>query len=228
MAYGLFITCLADTLAPRSARDGDGPRARRARGRVPPRADVLRPAPPQRRLRRRGARSRGVRRGLRRLRGDRRAVGVVCGARSGARPGARRRRPRRRLRGRGSSPSSSSSARVSRRRLPFAGSLAYHPTCHSLRLLRLGDAPLSLSRRSGRRAGRAAGRRGVLRLRRDVRRQERRRVDRDARREARQHPCDGADAVCACDASCLLHIGGGLRRRGSSVRALHLAEVLAA
>ena len=37
----------------------------------------------------------------------------------------------------------------------------------------------------------------------------------------------GADAVCACDSSCLLHIGGGLARRGSSVRALHLAEILA-
>ena len=38
----------------------------------------------------------------------------------------------------------------------------------------------------------------------------------------------GADAVCACDASCLMHIGGGLRRRGSHVRAVHLAEVLCA
>ena len=37
----------------------------------------------------------------------------------------------------------------------------------------------------------------------------------------------GADAVCACDASCLLHIRGGLERRGSAVRAVHLAEVLA-
>ena len=37
----------------------------------------------------------------------------------------------------------------------------------------------------------------------------------------------GADAVCACDASCLMHIGGGLRRRGSHVRPVHLAEVLA-
>ncbi len=36
-----------------------------------------------------------------------------------------------------------------------------------------------------------------------------------------------ADAVVACDPSCLLHIGGGLHRRGSSVRALHLAQVLA-
>ena len=37
----------------------------------------------------------------------------------------------------------------------------------------------------------------------------------------------GAGAVCACDSSCLMHIGGGLRRRGSVVEALHLAEVLA-
>ena len=37
----------------------------------------------------------------------------------------------------------------------------------------------------------------------------------------------GAGVVCACDASCLLHIGGGLERRRSPVRAVHLAEVLA-
>jgi L-lactate dehydrogenase complex protein LldE len=36
----------------------------------------------------------------------------------------------------------------------------------------------------------------------------------------------GADALVACDPSCLLHIGGGLHRRGSSVRALHIAQVL--
>ena len=37
----------------------------------------------------------------------------------------------------------------------------------------------------------------------------------------------GAEAVCACDASCLLHLRGGLERRGSPTRAVHLAEVLA-
>jgi len=37
----------------------------------------------------------------------------------------------------------------------------------------------------------------------------------------------GADAVVATDAGCLMNIGGCLRRRGSRVRALHLAEVLA-
>jgi L-lactate dehydrogenase complex protein LldE len=35
-----------------------------------------------------------------------------------------------------------------------------------------------------------------------------------------------ADAVVACDAGCLMQMRGGLSRRGSSVRALHLAEVL--
>jgi L-lactate dehydrogenase complex protein LldE len=37
----------------------------------------------------------------------------------------------------------------------------------------------------------------------------------------------GADAVVATDSGCLMNIGGCLRRRGSKVRALHLAEVLA-
>jgi L-lactate dehydrogenase complex protein LldE len=38
----------------------------------------------------------------------------------------------------------------------------------------------------------------------------------------------GADCVVACDAGCLMQMRGGLSRRGSRVRALHLAEVLAA
>jgi L-lactate dehydrogenase complex protein LldE len=37
----------------------------------------------------------------------------------------------------------------------------------------------------------------------------------------------GVDAVVSGDASCLMQIGGRLSRRGSSVRALHLADVLA-
>jgi L-lactate dehydrogenase complex protein LldE len=36
----------------------------------------------------------------------------------------------------------------------------------------------------------------------------------------------GADAVVACDAGCLMQMRGGLSRRGSRIRALHLAEVL--
>ena len=36
----------------------------------------------------------------------------------------------------------------------------------------------------------------------------------------------GADCVVACDAGCLMQMQGGLSRRGSRVRALHLAELL--
>jgi L-lactate dehydrogenase complex protein LldE len=36
----------------------------------------------------------------------------------------------------------------------------------------------------------------------------------------------GAGTIVSCDVSCLLHIGGGLRRRGSRVRVCHLAELL--
>ena len=36
----------------------------------------------------------------------------------------------------------------------------------------------------------------------------------------------GASCVVACDAGCLMQMGGRLRRRGSAVRAVHLAEVL--
>jgi L-lactate dehydrogenase complex protein LldE len=38
----------------------------------------------------------------------------------------------------------------------------------------------------------------------------------------------GAEAVVACDAGCLMNIGGGLRKAGSQIRALHIIEVLAA
>ena len=38
----------------------------------------------------------------------------------------------------------------------------------------------------------------------------------------------GVDAVVSGDASCLMQIGGRLSRKGSSVRAMHLAELLAA
>jgi L-lactate dehydrogenase complex protein LldE len=37
----------------------------------------------------------------------------------------------------------------------------------------------------------------------------------------------GADFCTAVDGSCLLQIGGGLSRRGTGVRTVHLAEILA-
>jgi L-lactate dehydrogenase complex protein LldE len=36
----------------------------------------------------------------------------------------------------------------------------------------------------------------------------------------------GAEAVVACDAGCLMNLGGGLKKAGSRVKALHLIEVL--
>ncbi len=38
----------------------------------------------------------------------------------------------------------------------------------------------------------------------------------------------GAEVVTACDSSCLMHIRGGLQRRGSGVKAVHIAELVAA
>ena len=111
----------------------------------------------------------------------------------------------------------------------FRGSLTYHPTCHSLRLLRLGDRPLSLlSAVPGvelvalPEAEECCGFGGTF----AVKNADVSTAMLDAKLD--NILASGADAVCACDASCLLHIGGGLRRRGASVRALHLAEVLAA
>ncbi len=36
----------------------------------------------------------------------------------------------------------------------------------------------------------------------------------------------GADAVVACDSSCLMHIGGGMARQGMRARPMHLAELM--
>jgi L-lactate dehydrogenase complex protein LldE len=37
----------------------------------------------------------------------------------------------------------------------------------------------------------------------------------------------GAQVLCAVDSSCLMHIGGALRRRRAAVATMHLAEILA-
>jgi L-lactate dehydrogenase complex protein LldE len=110
----------------------------------------------------------------------------------------------------------------------FRGSLAYHPTCHSLRLLRVGDRPLSLLRAVAGvevvelpDAEECCGFGGTF----AVKNADVSSAMLDAKLDS--IVASGADAVCACDASCLMHIGGGLRRRGSHVRPVHLAEVLA-
>ena len=110
----------------------------------------------------------------------------------------------------------------------FRGSVTYHPTCHSLRLLRVGDGPLSLLRSVAgvevvelTDAEECCGFGGTF----AVKNADVSSAMLDAKLDS--IVASGADAVCACDASCLMHIGGGLRRRGSQVRPVHLAEVLA-
>ena len=111
----------------------------------------------------------------------------------------------------------------------FTGTLTYHPTCHSLRLLQLGDRPESLLRalpagelRPLGDASECCGFGGLFSIRNaDV-------STAMLAEKLRRIEETGADVVCACDTSCLLHIGGGLERRGSRVKAVHLAEVLAA
>jgi L-lactate dehydrogenase complex protein LldE len=110
----------------------------------------------------------------------------------------------------------------------YEGTVTYHPTCHSLRTLRLGDRPEALLRavaglelRSLEEASECCGFGGLFSVKNaDVSTA----MLADKLRRVEE---TGAGVVCACDASCLLHIGGGLERRGSQVRALHLAEVLA-
>ena len=110
----------------------------------------------------------------------------------------------------------------------YEGTIAYHPTCHSLRLLHVGDAPLRLLRgvpgielRDLPAAEECCGFGGTFAVK-NAAVSSAMLDDKIASLVA-----SGAEAVCACDSSCLMHIGGGLRRRGLPIRAVHLAEALA-
>ena len=110
----------------------------------------------------------------------------------------------------------------------FEGTVGYHPTCHSLRLLRVGDAPLRLLRAVPGielvdlpDAEECCGFGGTF----AVKNADVSTAMLDEKIAA--ITASGAENVCACDSSCLMHIGGGLHRRNSSVRPLHLAEILA-
>jgi L-lactate dehydrogenase complex protein LldE len=111
----------------------------------------------------------------------------------------------------------------------FAGRVAYHPTCHSLRVTRVGDAPFRLLANVRGlelvelpRADECCGFGGTFSIK-----------NADTSSAMLADKCDaivstGADVCTAVDSSCLLQIGGGLSRRGAAVRAVHLAEILAA
>jgi L-lactate dehydrogenase complex protein LldE len=106
--------------------------------------------------------------------------------------------------------------------------VTYHPTCHSLRVTRVGDAPLRLLRNVRGlelvelpRADECCGFGGTFSVK-NAETSTAMVMDKCACIEE-----TGAEVCTALDGSCLLQIGGGLSRRGSGVRAVHLAEILA-
>jgi L-lactate dehydrogenase complex protein LldE len=110
----------------------------------------------------------------------------------------------------------------------FPHRVTYHPTCHSLRMLRVGDRPLQLLRAVRGidlvelpAADQCCGFGGTFSLKNaDVS------VSMGADK-ARNVKDSGAEVLAAGDNSCLAHIGGMLSRQRSGIRVMHLAEILA-
>jgi L-lactate dehydrogenase complex protein LldE len=110
----------------------------------------------------------------------------------------------------------------------FPHTVTYHPTCHSLRMLGVGDRPLSLLREvRGIRlvelpaADTCCGFGGTFAVK---------NADTSVAMgsdKARNVVASGAEVLVAGDSSCLMHVGGLLSRQRAGVRVLHLAEVLA-
>jgi L-lactate dehydrogenase complex protein LldE len=106
--------------------------------------------------------------------------------------------------------------------------VTYHPTCHSLRALRVGDRPLRLLRAVRGielvdlpQATECCGFGGTF----AVKNAE---VSSAMLADKVRAVLDtGAEVVCAGDNSCLMHIGGALSRQRTGVHTAHLAEVLA-
>ncbi|HEU0041181.1 MAG TPA: (Fe-S)-binding protein, partial [Jiangellaceae bacterium] len=106
--------------------------------------------------------------------------------------------------------------------------VTYHPTCHSLRMLRVGDKPLELLRNVRGidlvelpDADQCCGFGGTFALKNaDV-------STAMLTDKMRNILGTGAEVCSAGDSSCLMHIGGGLSRLRSGVRTVHLAEILA-
>jgi L-lactate dehydrogenase complex protein LldE len=111
----------------------------------------------------------------------------------------------------------------------FPHRVTYHPTCHSLRMLGVGDRPLRLLRAvrgidlvelAG--AQECCGFGGTFAMKNAD-------VSVAMGSDKARHVVDtGAEVLVAGDSSCLAHIGGILGRQRAGVRRLHLAEVLAA
>ncbi|CAN7232569.1 (Fe-S)-binding protein [Terrabacter sp. LjRoot27] len=110
----------------------------------------------------------------------------------------------------------------------FPHSVTYHPTCHSLRMLGVGDRPERLLRavRGLRlvdlpRADECCGFGGTFALKNADTSVA---MGADKARHVRE---TGAEVLVAGDSSCLMHVGGLLTRQRAGVRVMHLAEVLA-
>ncbi|RYG24883.1 (Fe-S)-binding protein [bacterium] len=106
--------------------------------------------------------------------------------------------------------------------------VTYHPTCHAMRLLKVGDAPLRLLRKVRGmtlvelpQAEQCCGFGGTFSVKNPetstAMLSDKVRAVMDTR----------AEACTAGDNSCLMHIGGGLSRIRSGARTVHLAEILA-
>ncbi len=106
--------------------------------------------------------------------------------------------------------------------------VTYHPTCHSLRMLHVGDRPLQLLRAvrgltlvelPG--AEQCCGFGGTFAVK-NADTSTAMLTDKMANVLSTH-----AEVCTAGDASCLMHIGGGLSRLRSGTRTVHLAEILA-
>jgi L-lactate dehydrogenase complex protein LldE len=114
------------------------------------------------------------------------------------------------------------------RTAPDGPTVAYHASCHGLRGLGLSEAPRRLLRAvAGDRcadlpdAETCCGFGGLFAVKMGA-------VS-AAMLEAKLDAIErsGADLVAATDVSCLMHIGGGLHRRGSRARTRHITEIIA-
>jgi L-lactate dehydrogenase complex protein LldE len=107
--------------------------------------------------------------------------------------------------------------------------VTYHPTCHSLRLLKVGDRPLRLLRAVRgidlvelEEPQECCGFGGTFAVKNPD-------VSTAMLGDKVRHVLDTRAEVCAAaDNSCLMHIGGGLKRLQAGTRTVHLAEILAA
>ncbi len=110
----------------------------------------------------------------------------------------------------------------------FPHTVTYHPTCHSLRLLGVGDRPTRLLQEVRGltlldlpQASECCGFGGTFAVK---------NADTSVAMgsdKVRHVRSTGAEVLVAGDSSCLMHVGGLMTRQRAGVRTMHLAEVLA-